>query len=288
VQVTYIREAPLEGVDPGLTSVTLGTIEAPKTIALGPSRGADLGLGSAELFTYTVVEGSNEFEAGLRRGDEVRAIDGHRLMSWRMLRQSVLDEPEKEHTLTVRRDGKTRDVTLTFEQRSQKSEFNTTQKQVIFGMVNRSAYGVPGTEASQSRFYYALYTSWTRTKEVFVLTAASLVGLFTGKVGMDQMGGPIFIYEVASKTQEHGWSYFFRIMVWLSISLGLINLLPIPVLDGGNLVLLTIEGIKRSPVSLRTRQIATYIGLAMIIMLMVLVFKNDISRNWDSFVTVFQ
>jgi regulator of sigma E protease len=91
------------------------------------------------------------------------------------------------------------------------------------------------------------------------------------------------IYDMAAKTSEHGWEYFFRIMVWLSVSLGIINLVPIPILDGGHLFFFLIEGVIRRPVPLKVRQIAAYIGLAMILLLMVVVFANDIQRNWGIF-----
>jgi len=89
---------------------------------------------------------------------------------------------------------------------------------------------------------------------------------------------------MASKTEKYGWTYFIKLMAWLSISLGLLNLFPIPLLDGGHLAFFLIEAVKRSPVSLKTRQIASYIGLSMIILLMVMVTKNDIKRIWPKIV----
>jgi regulator of sigma E protease len=108
----------------------------------------------------------------------------------------------------------------------------------------------------------------------------AIMGLFSGKVPLKELGGPILIGQLAAETEDRGWAYFFRLMVWLSVSLGLINLLPIPILDGGHILFLAIEGIRRKPVSLRTRQVATYAGFAFIILLMVLVFKNDIERSF--------
>ena len=87
---------------------------------------------------------------------------------------------------------------------------------------------------------------------------------------------------MARKTEKHGWPFFFNLMAWLSISLGIINLFPIPILDGGHLFFFAIEAVTRREVPLKIRQIAAYIGLFLILLLMVVVFKNDIARNWDS------
>jgi regulator of sigma E protease len=84
--------------------------------------------------------------------------------------------------------------------------------------------------------------------------------------------------QLAARTTELGWGWFFKLLVWLSINLAILNLLPVPLLDGGQIVFLGIEGIKRSPVSLRTRMIASYVGMSLIALLFVVVMKNDIQR----------
>ena len=109
---------------------------------------------------------------------------------------------------------------------------------------------------------------------------AALAGLVTGHVSMKEMGGPIMIYHIASTAGQRGWADFFDALAWLSMSLGVLNLLPVPVLDGGHLVLFGIEAVRRKPVGLRGRQIATYFGLALLLMLMAIVFVNDIDRMW--------
>jgi regulator of sigma E protease len=96
------------------------------------------------------------------------------------------------------------------------------------------------------------------------------------------MGGPILIYDMASRTEEHGWPFFFNLMAWLSISLGVINLFPIPILDGGHLFFFAIEAVTRREVPIKVRQVAAYFGLACILALMVTVFWNDIARNWGT------
>jgi regulator of sigma E protease len=130
------------------------------------------------------------------------------------------------------------------------------------------------------RWAYAGWSAVSRTHEALRLNLAAIAGLFSGKVPLDELSGPIGIAHLAARTTQYGWEYFFGLMVWLSISLGLINLLPIPILDGGHIAFLAMEAVRRQPVSLRTRQIATYMGLAFIVVLMVFVIKNDIERSW--------
>ena len=122
----------------------------------------------------------------------------------------------------------------------------------------------------------------TESLEAMRLTVLSIAGLFRGKVAFKEMGGPIMVFNLAGASSKRGWEFFFKIMAVLSISLGLLNLLPIPVLDGGHILFILIEAVQRKPISMRVRQTATYIGLAMVLLLMIMVFKNDIERNWSS------
>ena len=102
------------------------------------------------------------------------------------------------------------------------------------------------------------------------------------------LGGPILIGELAAQAGEAGIEPFLRMMALISINLAIFNLVPIPVLDGGQLTLFAMEAVKRGPLSYRTRQIAAYIGFTLIVMLMLLAFKNDIERNWDRIVETIQ
>jgi len=102
-----------------------------------------------------------------------------------------------------------------------------------------------------------------------------------GRLSLDNVGGPIMIGELAAKAGKAGWDKFLQMMAAISINLAVVNMLPVPVLDGGQLMLYFLEAVKRGPLSLRTRQIAAYIGYVLILMLMVLAFKNDIERQWD-------
>ena len=288
VRLLLLRDVPMEGASERFGAFEFGSL-ALAEVTLEPGAGdGTLGLRSAELVVYDVTPGSPEEAAGLRRGDEIVSLNGSRLSSWTLFSRRVTSHPDWTHVVTYARDGVESTVGIEFERRQVKGEFNTDMETTIFGVVNRTAHDRPAPITNTKRISYAMHQSWHQTASIFRVTLASLVGLFTGKVGMEQMGGPIFILEVASRTSDAGWGYFFQVMVWLSISLGLINLIPIPLLDGGHLMFFLIEAIKRGPVSLRTRQIAAYVGFSMIILLMLLVTKNDIGRSWDSIISWFQ
>ena len=281
LRLTVLREEALTELGDADGAYELATVGLPLEVVFDPEAGdATLGLRNAEFVIFDVTPGSPEAEAGLKRGDEIIGLNGGGLSSWGFFLSRIAAHPEWTHLVQYRRDGEDFDVQIRFERREVQGEFNTKMNTTIFGIVNRSARAVPDPIPNTHRLHFALHNAWYRTKHVFEITAASLLGLFTGQVGMEQMGGPIFIWQVASRTRDAGAAYFFQVMVWLSISLGLINLVPIPLLDGGHLLFFLIEAIKRGPVSLRTRQIAAYIGFSAIILLMLLVFRNDIMRVW--------
>ena len=98
---------------------------------------------------------------------------------------------------------------------------------------------------------------------------------------IEHENGTSRIAEIAGRAMERGWETYLSIMVLISVNLGILNLLPIPILDGGQALLFIVEGVKRSPLSVRSREIVQSIGLTMLMMLMGLAFWNDISRHWS-------
>ena len=116
------------------------------------------------------------------------------------------------------------------------------------------------------------------------MTRVFMVGLgmiVSVELSRNQVAGPLGIAQIAGSAFKQGWESYLRIMVLISINLGILNLLPIPVLDGGQAMLFLVEGIKRSPLSLRTRLAVQQLGLTMLVLLMGLAFWNDFSRLWS-------
>jgi len=118
------------------------------------------------------------------------------------------------------------------------------------------------------------------------MTRGFLVGLeklVTGELSRKQLAGPIGIAKIAGHAYQRGWENFLAILVFISINLGVLNLLPIPVLDGGQAVIYAIEGIRRGPLSLRTREIVQQLGLTVLLLLIGLAFWNDLDvpTHWS-------
>ncbi len=118
------------------------------------------------------------------------------------------------------------------------------------------------------------------TAEVTRSFLAGLAKLVTGEISRKQLQGPIGIAEIAGHAYQRGWETYLSILVLISINLGILNLLPIPVLDGGQAVIYAIEGARRAPLSLRTRETVQQLGLTVLLLLMGLAFWNDLSRQW--------
>jgi regulator of sigma E protease len=122
------------------------------------------------------------------------------------------------------------------------------------------------------------------TVDMTVIFLRGLGKLLSGEVGADKLAGPIGIAEIARKSLDLGWQAYLSTMILISINLGILNLLPIPILDGGQALIYLVEGIRRSPISLRTREMVQQAGLLVIVALMALAFWNDLSRHWNQFV----
>ena len=147
-----------------------------------------------------------------------------------------------------------------------------------FGAWPAQGFEPPQLVPNPHPFRHALYRTGRGMHESVRNTILAVAGLFSGQVPMTELGGPIRIAQMAKQTATHGAATFLLMMVFLSVNLGILNLLPIPLVDGGRLLFLAIEGIKRSPVTLRTQQVAAYLGVAMLGLLLVVVMKNDLQR----------
>ena len=122
------------------------------------------------------------------------------------------------------------------------------------------------------------------TADVVVLTVYSVVRLLQGRLSMKAIGGPLAMLEYAGTAAREGPLNYLTLMAFISVNLGLLNLLPIPLLDGGHLMFFLVEAIARRPLSLRVREYAHIAGLALLLALMTVAFKNDIERLWPAIV----
>lgn len=266
-----------------------------------------LGIDRADMYLATVEDGSPAQKAGLRRGDKLLSIDGKSYNNWSMLSQYVnntinqqivaRDESgDKERPLEpsfpiqVQRGDETLDLTLAPDVISFADEHKQQRYRVVIGWGQMRDLVYP--EDIPFPFFERMVHSFTdgvsRTTDFVKMMGVGLVRLAQGRVSRESIGGPIMIGELAAQAGRAGWEPFLQMMALISINLAILNLLPIPVLDGGHLLLFALEAIKRGPLSYRTRQIAAYIGFVFIIFLMIFAFKNDIERNWHRVVEYFE
>jgi regulator of sigma E protease len=210
--------------------------------------------------------------AGLRAGDTIVDVDGRPITTWEELSKAVLASNGARLHLTVERDGARFPLEVTPELRENRN---------LFGEELGKVYRI-GIEASRDWLpvgpFRAVAMAGEQTWTVSIVVLKGLGLMVTGRVPLRELGGPIAIARAAGQQAKAGLRYFFSMLAFLSINLGVLNLLPIPVLDGGHLALNAVEAMMRRPIRPRHRELAQQVGLLVLITLMVFVFYNDIHR----------
>jgi regulator of sigma E protease len=246
-----------------------------------PGTGVIEGLGDGSFVVSSVEPGSMAARAGIKAGDQIVSLDGKQFGDSGFMMSELAQAPEKDHVFGVLQEsGK---VDLTMNLKNPAWEPGSAAPQYLApGFMIRRLTVTPDLIPNNNILAYAFDQSWRRSADVFIATLASVAALFTGDVSVKQMGGPIMIYDIAASAGKQGLTPFLTVLCWLSVSLGILNLLPIPVLDGGHLVVFAIEGIRRRPLSTKERTIWSWIGMVMLLAIMATVVTNDIARKWGS------
>ena len=212
-------------------------------------------------------------DAGLRPGDVVAAIDGKPVETWDDLTTVVHGSAGVERSFSITRGGETITVRITPRSSPSTTVFGESTTVGLVGIT-------PAGEFTTQRYgpLEAAALSVRRSAEIVRLTLVGILKIFQRIVPADTIGGPIMIVQMAGKQAELGALNLVFFSAFLSISLGLFNLFPIPVLDGGQIWFLLVEAVRGRPMSRRAREITQQIGLALLLLLMVFAFYNDITR----------
>jgi len=236
-----------------------------------------IGLGmyrpSLEAVIGTLEPGGAAEQAGMRVGDRIVAVDGRPIAQWEEWVEYVRAHPEQELQARVERDGEMIDIGL----RPQR----VTTEQGDIGRIGAAVKIAPGqADELRAKERYAaptaLLVAAQRTWDMTWLTAKMLVSMVGGEVSASNLGGPIRIAQYAGASADAGVVQFIGFLALISISLGLLNLLPIPVLDGGHLLYYLVELVKGSPLSDQVQAFGQRVGIALLIGVMILAFYNDI------------
>jgi regulator of sigma E protease len=240
------------------------------------------GLEHAEMFVAHVDAGSPADSAGLRPGDLVTALDGVAVAHWVDLDQRLQAEPNRTFRLTWKRAaaGKTGTMSaeLTQVRRKHFDDYDHTVTRLVFGARNDVDRGTGATIPIDGRFGFAIGKALERTGEAISTMVSGVFKILGGDTPGDALGGPLMMYRVASVSGTQGWDSFLLMVALISINLGLINLLPIPMLDGGHLLVFALEAARRRALSTRVRERVQLAGLIVVGLITVLALRNDITR----------
>jgi regulator of sigma E protease len=214
-------------------------------------------------------------EAGLRSGDLILNADGKPLNSFEDLRRVVLASGGRTIPLTVWRDGRTVSLQIAPKERDTDDGQGGFERRVMIGVAGAPLY-MPATETPAP--WTAIGYGVERMAAIVVQSLNGIRYIVTGAIGADNLQGPLGIAQISSETAAQGALNFVALIGVISTAIGLLNLFPIPVLDGGHFVVFLIEAVRGRPPSPAVMQVAMSIGLGLILLLMVFATYNDIMR----------
>ncbi len=221
-----------------------------------------------------VEKGSPAERAGIEKGDVIVALNGQPVREWEELSRGIKQSEGKPLVVQIRRQSK--EITLTVEpmKKEGRNIFGETRDEWMIGIGSHVTIekGKPGL---------AIIKAFQQTYEYAKLTLMALYKIVKGDVSPRNLGGPILIAQMAGQQAQEGLGSFLAFLAVLSVNLGVLNLLPIPVLDGGYLLFFLVETIIGRPVSLRYREMALQVGLFLLMLLMIYAFYNDIARLFE-------
>jgi regulator of sigma E protease len=273
-------------LEPGAATLTPLPRAAGATLpADANARAADTmertGIESADMYVAFVPQASSEWRAGLRPGDRITTLDGAPQRLWRTMEDGLVAGADRTRELQWTRDGVAMRGFFQLRKEQWDDEFGQHYERYVF----RTDHWLPSAPdrmvPNPHPLGNALRQGVEETGSVIKFIAIGLLRLVQGRVSLSSVSGPITMYDIAGQAGAQGTTYFVWAMAVISVNLGLINLLPIPVLDGGHLLFFLFEAARRRPLPLRIREVASLVGMVMLMLLMLVAFKNDVERRWD-------
>jgi regulator of sigma E protease len=230
-----------------------------------------------------VLNGKPAEKAGLNVGDLVLAINGQQINDWQELVQIINGPPElrdavtlppaKELHMEILRNDEKLNIVVTPQAEGQQDLDGVTRYTYMVGIAPQPVILVESIGPIRA-FEFGI----VGTYKTIELTFVSIQKIISQQISAKLMGGPIMIAEVAGRKIQDGWAEFISMMALISVNLAIINLIPLPVLDGGQIIIFLIEGLRRKPINQRIKEITQLVGVAALLALMILVCYNDISR----------
>ncbi len=245
-----------------------------KALLLRPETATELKIGSSGLVPDMPAEigklkpGFPAEKAGVTVNDKILAVDGQTIYHWNQFSALVRDSKGKNLTLTIERSGSRMEITVTPKEDAGRHVIGVEP-------VMRLVFKKHG-------FFESLRLGFEKTLEAIDLTLITLKKLVTFNLSIKTLGGPVMIAQMSGQAAAAGLSTFLSLLAMISISLGLLNLLPIPVLDGGLLLFLAIEAIRKKPLSRKVMEVSQSIGAGLLITLIAVVSYNDVTRMFFS------
>ena len=290
--VKMVGEDPSAGVEPADISISFTHKHVLKRIlivAAGPFFNLLLAMiiffGMFQVYGTFILEPSvgeikengPAFKGGLKKGDRILAINEVPIDSWEDMAKIISESNGERLELNIHRNESIIIANVKPELTTSKNIFGEDIQHYVIGITS-SGDGF----SKELNFFQAFSESLIQTYNISKLTIVSIVKLIQGAISTKTLGGPLMIAQMAGQQAEEGISNLLFFIALLSINLAIINFLPIPVLDGGHLVFFFIEAAAGRPVNVRFRESAQQVGIFVLIMLMIYVFYNDITRMFFS------
>ena len=221
-----------------------------------------------------VTSGWPAEKAGILKGDRIMAIDGKPVSEWGELAETIRSSGGKPLKLEIRRGTEVLSFTVRPDRKEGRNLFGESRDEWLIGIASQVTLEKGNAGRSITR-------AFSQTYDISKLTLQAFYKMLVGDVSPRNIGGPIMIAQMAGQQAKEGLGTFLAFLAVLSINLGVLNLLPVPVLDGGHLLFFMVEAVIRKPVSIKYREMAQQVGLCLLALLMVYAFYNDIVRFFE-------